>query len=93
LLTNDEPTLVTTVFGTRQVWDAKTGAGVLTLNVHTAFVWSASFSPDGTRIRALQSLPMASTKNRNPACRTTRSVPRQTTEEGEWPLCLNATMV
>jgi len=32
------------------VWDAKTGAEVLTLRGHTSAVHSASFSPDGTRI-------------------------------------------
>ena len=32
------------------MWDAKTGAEVLTLKGHTGYVRSASFSPDGTRI-------------------------------------------
>ena len=32
------------------MWDAKTGAEVLTLKGHTLGVYSASFSPDGSRI-------------------------------------------
>jgi WD40 repeat protein len=32
------------------VWDAKTGAEALTLKGHTSRLFSASFSPDGTRI-------------------------------------------
>jgi WD40 repeat protein len=32
------------------VWDAKTGAEVLTLKGHTRAVFAASFSADGTRI-------------------------------------------
>ena len=35
---------------TAKVWDAKTGAELLTLKGHTDLVISASFSPDGTRI-------------------------------------------
>jgi hypothetical protein len=35
---------------TAKVWDAKSGAEVLTLEGHTHFVWSVSFSPDGSRI-------------------------------------------
>ena len=35
---------------TAKVWDAKTGAEILTLKGHTGCVTSASFSPDGTRI-------------------------------------------
>ena len=35
---------------TAKVWDARTGAEVLTLKGHTGQVSSASFSPDGTRI-------------------------------------------
>ena len=32
------------------MWDAQTGAEVLTLKGHTGHVTSASFSPDGSRI-------------------------------------------
>jgi hypothetical protein len=32
------------------VWDARTGAKLLTLDGHTGPVFSASYSPDGTRI-------------------------------------------
>ena len=32
------------------MWDAQTGAEVLALKGHTGGVYSASFSPDGTRI-------------------------------------------
>ena len=32
------------------MWDAKSGAEVLTLKGHTGIVDSASFSPDGSRI-------------------------------------------
>ena len=35
---------------TAKVWDAKSGAEVLTLKGHTVPVTSASFSPDGARI-------------------------------------------
>ena len=35
---------------TAKVWDAKSGAEVLTLKGHTRPVASASFSPDGSRI-------------------------------------------
>ena len=35
---------------TPEVWDAQTGVQVLTLKGHTGFVYSASFSPDGSRI-------------------------------------------
>jgi WD40 repeat protein len=35
---------------TAKVWDAKSGALVLTLNGHTEGVFSASFSPDGSRV-------------------------------------------
>ena len=35
---------------TAKVWDAKSGAEVLTLKGHTEQVSSASFSPDGSRI-------------------------------------------
>ena len=35
---------------TAKVWDAKTGAEILTLKGHTGSVYSASFSPDGSRI-------------------------------------------
>ena len=35
---------------TAKVWDAKSGAEVLTLKGHTGGVTSASFSPDGSRI-------------------------------------------
>ena len=35
---------------TAKVWDAKTGAEVLTLKGHTDLVSSASFSPDGSRV-------------------------------------------
>jgi len=35
---------------TAKVWDAKSGAEVLTLKGHTQYVVSASFSPDGSRI-------------------------------------------
>ena len=35
---------------TAKVWDAKSGAEVLTLKGHTDWVNSASFSPDGSRI-------------------------------------------
>ena len=35
---------------TAKVWDARTGAEVLTLKGHTGQVTSASFSPDGSRI-------------------------------------------
>ncbi len=35
---------------TAKVWDAKSGAEVLTLKGHTGAVHSASFSPDGSRI-------------------------------------------
>src|SRR5262249_5332266 len=31
-------------------WDARTGAELLTLKGHTGFVYSAAFSPDGTRV-------------------------------------------
>jgi len=33
-----------------EVWDAETGAGVMTLRGHDAAVWSVAFSPDGKRI-------------------------------------------
>ena len=36
--------------GTAKVWDARTGAEILTLKGHTGPVISASFSPDGSRI-------------------------------------------
>ena len=35
---------------TAKVWDANTGAELLTLKGHTNWVYSASFSPDGLRI-------------------------------------------
>ena len=35
---------------TARVWDATSGAEVLTLKGHTGTVHSASFSPDGSRI-------------------------------------------
>jgi WD40 repeat protein len=35
---------------TAQIWDAQTGAEILTLKGHTGFVYSASFSPDGSRV-------------------------------------------
>ncbi len=35
---------------TAKVWDAKSGAEILTLKGHTDYVHSASFSPDGSRI-------------------------------------------
>ena len=35
---------------TAKVWDAKTGAEVLTLKGHTKGVLAASFSPDGSRV-------------------------------------------
>ena len=35
---------------TAKVWDARSGAEMLTLKGHTDRVNSASFSPDGTRI-------------------------------------------
>ena len=35
---------------TAKVWDAKSGAEVLTLKGHTGPVTSASFSPDGSRV-------------------------------------------
>jgi WD40 repeat protein len=35
---------------TAKVWDANSGAEVLTLKGHTSFVLSASFSSDGSRI-------------------------------------------
>ena len=35
---------------TAKVWDAKSGAEVLTLKGHTDSVRSASFSPDGSRV-------------------------------------------
>jgi WD40 repeat protein len=35
---------------TAKVWDAKTGAEVLTLKGRTGYVLSASFSPDGSRV-------------------------------------------
>ena len=36
--------------GTAKVWDAESGAELLTLKGHAAQVTSASFSPDGSRI-------------------------------------------
>jgi tetratricopeptide (TPR) repeat protein/tRNA A-37 threonylcarbamoyl transferase component Bud32 len=36
--------------GTAKVWDAKTGAEILTLKGHENWVYWATFSPDGTRI-------------------------------------------
>src|SRR5262249_19717739 len=35
---------------TARVWDAQTGAEILTLQGHTGAVLSASFSPDGSRL-------------------------------------------
>ena len=35
---------------TAKVWDAKSGAEVLTLKGHTNIVISAMFSPDGSRV-------------------------------------------
>jgi WD40 repeat protein len=35
---------------TARIWDAKTGAALITLSGHTNWVHSAVFSPDGTRI-------------------------------------------
>ena len=35
---------------TAKVWDARTGAEVLNLKGHTGPVFSASFSPDGSRL-------------------------------------------
>ena len=35
---------------TVRVWDAKSGAELLTLKGHTGIVWSAAFSPDGARV-------------------------------------------
>ncbi len=35
---------------TAKVWDAKSGAEVLTLKGHTKEVKSAAFSPDGSRV-------------------------------------------
>ena len=47
----DGTRIVTTIGGhTAKVWDAATGAEVLTLKGLRGFVGSASFSPDGTRI-------------------------------------------
>ena len=36
--------------GTARLWDAKTGASLLTLKGHTNWVRAASFSPDGSRV-------------------------------------------
>jgi WD40 repeat protein/tRNA A-37 threonylcarbamoyl transferase component Bud32 len=36
--------------GTATVWDAKSGAEIFTLKGHTRYIYSASFSPDGSRV-------------------------------------------
>jgi WD40 repeat protein len=41
---------VTTSFDDAKVWDATSGAEVLTLRGHTLAVTSAAFSPDGSRV-------------------------------------------
>ena len=35
---------------TARLWDAATGKALVTLEGHTDRVWSAAFSPDGTRV-------------------------------------------